>query len=190
MKRTNIQNIAIGIFIAILIGVAWYLMYQKNNSSTVTTYTSEAHGITFDYSNKYNLTETIEPSDTSTTILTLTNKGIRIPKNGEGPTAITILISDIGSVASTKQKGLDTWVTTSPYSNFTLSASTSTGVTTISGKDARLYTWDGLYKGTTIATLVNSKIYMFSVTYESETDLKKREDFTDLVASVKFLDSK
>jgi hypothetical protein len=198
MKKTNIQTIAIITFIVILIAVAGYLIYKKNiKEATLATYTNTTYGISFDYPDSYRLDETPITEGETGTMVTLTDKGISIPTNGEGPTAITIAMYDAAGVTTStstlkqkaKQNPMDAWITTSPYSNFTLSTLPAPGTTTLAGKDARLYTWDGLYQGTTLVTIANNHLFMLSVTYEGNTDMKKREDFTDLVASVRFIES-
>jgi hypothetical protein len=91
-----------------------------------------------------------------------------------------------GTTTIGNQDPLLAWIRTSPYSNFALTAQQDPGTTMIADQDARLYTWDGLYQGTTVVALNRGNVIMFSVTYDGEADLKKREDFTELVASVRF----
>jgi hypothetical protein len=185
MKKTNIQTIAIITFIAILVGVGGYLTFRNDNTE-LKTYVNQNYGVTFQYPNTYKITENQVVDGQTGTIVTLTEKGITIPTNGEGPTAITIAMYEgTGTTTVGNQDPLLAWIRTSPYSNFTLSAQQDPGTTMIADQDARLYTWDGLYQGTTVVTLNRGNVIMFSVTYDGEADLKKREDFSDLVASVR-----
>jgi hypothetical protein len=184
MKPRHTQTLAIISFIVILLGVILYMKYD--HASTLATYTNQNYGVTFQYPTSYKLTETKQTEGQTGTIVTLTDKGFKTPANGEGPTAITVAMYD--ATASPKVKDpLLAWITTSPYSNFTLSRGTTPGTTTIANQDARLYTWDGLYQGTTLATMHKGNVILFSVTYDGQADLAKRNDFTDIISTVQFL---
>lgn len=185
MKPRHTQTAAIIAFSVILLGVISYF-YITKHTAALKTYTNENYGVTFQYPDTYTLSEKKETAGQTGTIVTLLEKGYSAPKDGEGPTAITIAMYDEAGSASKKDTLLN-WIKTSPYSNFTLSRQTEPGTTTVASQDARLYTWDGLYQGTTVATLHNGNIIAFSVTYDGEADLEKRQDFTDLMASVEFL---
>ncbi len=188
MKRTNFQTLAIITFAIIILGVAGYLMYRKNHPE-MKTYANAQYGITFDYPDSYDLTETAHTQGQPGTLVTLTEHGVSIPSNGEAPTAITIAMYEgTGTTTVGNQDPLLAWIRTSHYSNFTAANQSDPELTTVANKDARLYTWDGLYQGTTVVTLHQGNIIMFTVTYDGETDLKKRQDFTDLIQKVKFLD--
>lgn len=183
MKIRLLQTIILVVFIAVLLGVGWYLFLRKDGT-TLLTYSNPAYGLSFSYPDNYKLSESAATGNQHGTVVTLTERGISIPKNGEGPTAITIgMYEGLGTSTS-----LLSWVKTSPYSNFNLSGTTTPGSTTVSNKPALLYTWDGLYQGTSLAVEHGGNIILFAVTYDGETDLKKRSDFTDLVTSVRFGD--
>ena len=185
MKRTNIYNLAIAAFIAILLGTGTYFIYKKYDTGDLATYTSNVYGVSFTYPENYSLIET--PTDDGAVVV-ITEKRIQLPENGEGPTAITVAMYDTPTGAATSTLSLTSWIETSPHSNFNLSKMDAPGAMQIAGQNAFLYTWDGLYQGTTIATRHASATILFSVTYDGETDMEKREAFTDLVASVQFFE--
>jgi hypothetical protein len=185
MKMKNIQTIAALTFLAILVVVGGYLVFKKNNVP-MKTYANTSYGVAFEYPSSYDLTETTVTEGQPGTIVTLTDKGVEIPVNGEGPTAITLgMYEGTGTGAVGNQDPLLNWIRTSPYSNFTLSKQSDPGLTTIADQDARLYTWDGLYQGTTLVTIHNGNILIWSVTYDGESDMKKREDFSDIIANIR-----
>jgi hypothetical protein len=186
MKPRHTQTIAIVSFIVILIGVFVYMKYGKISSS-LKTYSNQNYGVTFQYPDSYQLAEIKQTEGQTGTIVTLTDKGTKVPENGEGPTAITVSMYDGTSLQTSAQDPLLSWIKNSPYSNFNLSRQTNPGTTTIASQNALLYTWDGLYQGTTLATTHRGNVILFSVTYDGEADLSKRQDFTDLISSVEFL---
>ncbi len=185
MKRTNIQNIAIITFIAILIGTAGYLFYVRNAPAKMKTYTNVTYGVSFEYPKDYQLTETTLTEGQKGTMVTILEKGADVPEAGEGPTSISIGFYEGTATPAAKENTLDAWIKNSPYSNWTIAKQTTPGVTAVADQSARLYTWDGLYLGTTVVTLHKGNVLMFSVTYDGETDLEKREAFTKLIASLK-----
>ncbi len=185
MKRTNIQNIAIITFIAILIGTAGYLFYTRNVPAKVKTYSNSTYGVSFEYPKEYRLTETALTEGQKGTMVTILEKGTTVPETGEGPTSISLGFYEGTATPAAKENTLDAWIKNSPYSNWTVAKQTTPGVTTIADQSARLYTWDGLYPGTTVVTLHKGNVLMFSVTYDGETDLEKRNAFTKLIAGLK-----
>jgi hypothetical protein len=186
MKRTNYFNIAIITFIIIALGAVGYYAYSKSDT-TQKTYSSTIYGITFTYPSNYDLQENATVDENPGTVVVLTDKKFKIPSNGEGPVAITIGMYPL-SVSNAPNSLLE-WIKMSPHSNFSLSKQASPDTTTIAGQDAYLYTWDGLYNGTTVATLHNKNVLAFSVTYDGNSDMQIRKDFTDLVMSVQFTDA-
>jgi hypothetical protein len=182
MKRTNIYTISVIIFIAIIL-LGFYL-YKRGSEPNLLTYTNTTYGISFTYPDNYELTEHTVTEGQPGTIVTITDRGITMPENGEGPTAITVAMYD-GAQATTT---LPVWIKTSPYSNFSLARQAEPGVTQVAGQNGYLYTWDGLYQGTTVVTEHENNIIMFSVTYEGESDLEKRNVFTNLVAGTVFIE--
>lgn len=181
MKRTNIYTVAIIIFIAILLAVGGYMLYKRNYTGAQ-SYVNTEYGVSFNYPNEYRLEEDTLPDDGGT-VVTLTKKYHVTPKNGEKPTNMEIAMYPNQKEAVGKTPVL-TWITTSPYSNFKLSAMKSPGTTQLAGQDALLYTWDGLYPATTVVTKNDDAIVMMTVMYDGQTDSGILKDFTDLVESV------
>lgn len=187
MKITNVHTVASVTFIALLIAVLGYVWYDKNRVTERLTYTNSYYGVSFQYPEDLELTETPLAEGTGTgTLITILEKSVLVPRDTEGPTAITIAVYEGVPNASANKSPAETWIATSPYSNFKLSQMASPGKTSIGGQDGYLYTWDGLYRGTTVVTEHDGTILSFTVTYDGETDMEKREAFTDLVGSIEF----
>jgi hypothetical protein len=190
MKRTNYFNIAIITFIVIALGAIGHWGYTSKYGPGTKTYSNETYGVTFTYPNNYDLQENSLSSAQGATVVVLTDKKAVSPSNGEGPVSMTIGMYPLA--AFSPASGADpllSWVTSSPYSNFSQSAQKEPGLTTIANQNAYLYTWDGLYNGTTVTTLHDGSIITFSVTYDGNSDMQIRQDFTDLVASTQFTGS-
>ena len=186
MKKINIYTVATLVFVGVLVLAFGFYHFNKNKGTGLATYANAVYGISFTYPEDYELTEHQVTEGRSGVIVTITEKGITIPENGEGPTAITVAMYD--GTSATTESSLLSWIKTSPYSNFTLAQQTEPGVTTIAGQDGYLYTWDGLYQGTTVVTEHEGNIIMLSVTYDGQADLEKRGVFTDLVTSVNLVE--
>jgi hypothetical protein len=186
MKLRHLQTLAIVVFIVILGLVGWYLFIRKDGSALL-TYQNPRYGVEFSYPDNYALSETEATGTQEGTIVTLTEKSIHIPLGGENPTSITIaMFSGTGTTTGNKDP-LTQWVKTSSYSNWSVAKQEAPGTTTVSDKIAELYTWDGLYQGTSLALLHEGNIILFSVTYDGEADLKNRQVFSDIMANVRFV---
>jgi hypothetical protein len=185
MKLRHLQTLAIIIFIVILGFIGWYLFIRKDGT-TLLTYENPTYGVTFSYPNNYTLTETDASGNQKGTIVTLTEKTIHVPLGGEQATGITVSMLS-GTGTTTSKDPLSQWVKTSPYSNWSVAKQDTPGTTTVSDKVAELYTWDGLYQGTSVALLHAGNIILFSVTYDGEADLKNRAVFSDIMANVRFV---
>lgn len=172
-------------------GALYFSSKVKRGPVAMKTYANDIYGLTFDYPATYDLTETSkrEDEDGPGMVVTLTDKGVRIPKDGEGPTAITVGMYEHNTPRSPRTNPVETWIMTATSSNFKLSSLSKPEQTRIGEKDAWLYTWDGLYQGTSLVTENKGNIIMFTVTYDGETDMEKRQDFTKLIDSVRFYDA-
>ncbi len=191
MKRPNYFNIAIITFTVIALGALGYYGYTSKYGNGQQTYSNDIYGIAFAYPKNYKVEENALTGSNPGTAVVLMDKKSIIPANGEGPVAITIGMYPSSLSASSSLSESDpilSWIKSSPYSNFSQSQQNAPSATTIANQSAYLYTWDGLYNGTTIVTAHNGNIIAFSVTYDGNNDLQIRQDFTDLVASVQFLD--
>lgn len=193
MRNQAISKTVITVTVIIVAIAAGLYFFPKRSGAPVAleTYANDVYGITFDYPKTYDLTETSkrEEEGGSGVVVTLTDKGITLPRNGEGPTAITVEMYDNTAVKDLKVNPVEAWILNSTSSNFRLSGQDKPGETRIGSKDALLYTWDGLYQGTSVVTEHNDNIIMFTVTYDGDTDLKKREDFAKILESVRFDDA-
>lgn len=158
-------------------------------STTMLRYTNSVYGVSFDYPDRYDASvkEFDGESGAKNLMILLVNKGTVIPANAEGPTAISLSIFP-NSYNATKKNALENWIRTSPYSNFKTSRFASPLPTTIANKDARTYTWDGLYPGLSIVTTHGKNIYMFSVTSNGPSDGMKKDDYNALLQTVRFLE--
>lgn len=182
MKRTNIYTVAIAIFVVIIIAAAGYAFYQRTSTSA-DSYVNTTYGVSFNYPKEYKLEEKNLP-DNEGTVVTLTKKGFVLPKNGEGSTAMTISMYPNAPAPKGGKSSADIWIATASSSNFSLSTMKSPGTTRVADRDARLYTWDGLYPATTVVTDNGGNIIMFTVTYDGAGDMEMLQDFTDLMESV------
>jgi hypothetical protein len=105
----------------------------------------------------------------------------RMGTDGEGPTAITIDIFGNAQDAL----GLERWIRNTSVSNFKLSRDQTLSTSTVAGLDALSYTWDGLYTGESTVVRIDSRIFMFSVTYMN-TAAPIRDHYTKLLKGVRF----
>lgn len=189
MKKINIYTIATITFLLITLAAGGYLLYKKNIPEGTRQYASAVHGVSFEYPAEYELAERVVENGGGTRI-TITEKGFRLPKDGEGPTAITVdIFTDPGVSVREGAALAEAWIASSTYSNFSISDMEAPGPTRVAGREAWLYTWDGLYRGISVVTDHRGKIFMFSVTYDGEGDLEKRQAFTEMMETVRFMDT-
>lgn len=177
------------ILVAIAAGLYFFPKMKRGGSTATKTYVNEVYGVAFDYPLRYDLTEVSKRDEEGGpgVVATLIEKGWRIPVNGEGPTAITVGMYDHVAGERAPQDPVGTWIrTATTTSNFALSKGQSLGETRIGNKPALLYTWDGLYQGTSVVTEHQGNIIMFTVTYDGDKDMEKREDFTEIMNTVRF----
>lgn len=156
---------------------------QTEGISGTRSYTSTEYGISFTYPARYVLAERDAEGSAQRKhhIITLTDEEYVPPVAGEGPTAITIEMfqNDIDKQTT------EGWIRNSSNSNFKLSLDNKLSSTTVAGQSALSYTWDGLYRGDTIAIARPAYVYAFSVTYQSPEDAI-RNDFNALIAGTVF----
>jgi hypothetical protein len=152
--------------------------------STLKTYSSPEYGIEFRYPSAYQLEERDGEGSAQRRhhILTLIRtEDLPAPQGGEGPPSITIEMfqNDLDDQTT------EGWIRNSSSSNFKLSLDNRLSTTTIAGQTALAYTWDGLYRGDTIAIARPTYVYAFSVTYREPED-PIRSDFEKLMRTVVF----
>jgi hypothetical protein len=179
MKLTHIQTVAITAFVLVLVGVVGYLVFSNTNPQPK-TYLNSRYGLWFQYPDNYALEETAATGTQTGMIVTLTKRGIISPSKEH------ILIGMYDGT-STKTSAVS-WIKSSPYSYFANAYQEEPGETVIAGsQSAYLYTWHDGHYGTTLAAPYRGNMITFTVTYADQTDLENRQVFTDLIASVKFL---
>lgn len=150
--------------------------------SRMQTYSSDEYGISFSYPDSYTLTEIDVPGSAlreQHSIVLQRTEDLPAPEGGEGPPSITIDIyqNDLDSQTT------EGWIRNTSQSNFKLGDMTLRE-TTIDGKDALSYRWDGLYSGTTVAIARPSWVYAFNVMYLEMGDPLVR-DFVSIRDSVR-----
>jgi len=189
------MKILLGSIVVLLVLVGGYVFISKGNETLTPTpvpqdtskiYSSVDYGISFTYPETYVLTErALGNGERSHHNITLMDReaAANIPQNGEGPTAITIdfIQNDIEKLS------VRDWINNDSRSNFKLSPDGELISTTIAGKEALTYTWDGLYRGQSIVFAHKDAIVMYSVTYMTPGD-KIVSDSIEIFESIQFLE--
>lgn len=155
-----------------------------STSSALKAYTSAEYGVEFRYPSSYELTERDTPGNAQRRhhVVTLIRaQDLPPPQGGEGPPTITVEMFQNDLDDQTTEQ----WIRNSSSSNFKLSLDNRLSTTSIAGQSALSYTWDGLYRGDTIAIARPAYVYAFSVTYREPTD-PIRSDFENLMRTVVF----
>lgn len=144
-------------------------------------YSSPDYPITFRYPDSYVLEERDNPGSAERLHHTITlarRDDLPPPQGGEGPPSISIDFYQ----NNLDQLSTEAWIRNSNNSNFKLSNQVL-ATTTLAGYIARAYTWDGLYRGDTVALAREDFVIAFSVTYLTlEDDI--RRDFTEILRTV------
>ena len=169
----------------IILGVGVYVFMSEpwqRPAPPSSTYANSVYGISFSYPAGCVLDEREAGNgERSRYVITLISGEAlaNIPQDGEGPPAITI---DIFQNNLDKQK-VEEWIRGNSFSNFKLSPDDALASTTVAGRDAYAYTWDGLYRGESTVFAHKDNIIMASVTYLSPEDAI-RPDFFQILASL------
>lgn len=170
-------SLAIGLLVFGVILLFTYqppqIMQETDNMATTTpqleinTYRSDAYGISFTYPEGYVLTEA-ERGDGHRghySIVLMQQEDLPLPKNGEGPPAVTIDIYQ----NNLDQMSLVAWLTTTNALNYKQGDGTYAS-TTVAGTEAIVNRWSGLYEGETTAFLHKDNLVAVSVTYFTPED--------------------
>lgn len=155
---------------------------DTNTNGSMKTYESEEYGISFEYPDTYTLRESNASKggqEQYQIVLADTEALAQAPQNGEGPTSMTIEVFEKGGATST-----EAWVRTTPQSNFQLSPNGALVPIQIGEVNGVSYSWDGLYRGSSIVFEHDGRIFMTSVTLLEATD-KIVLDFGRLLQSIK-----
>lgn len=175
LNITNLRRFALPVGIAVLVLAlagggfyAWRVQRDAKLAAIVEQYDNATFGLSFTYSGTYELQERNE-SRTGERLhhsITLVRKSdLPLPKNGEGPTTITIDIHQ----NNVDHQSTELWIRNDSRSNFKLGDGELLQ-TTIGGQQALSYRWSGLYEGMTVAVARDTWIYAFSVTYMDIND--------------------
>lgn len=177
----------IGALIVILIaaGVYFFVPRAADNDTvpsgtgtpqvtTLKQYTNPTYGVAFAYPDSYVLSEVAtDGTGGHVAMITLMDKvaAANIPEGGEGPVSITF---DIYKRASAQVSAED-WIRNTPQSNFQLSTDKSVAEVSLAGTTGYSYTWDGLYRGRSIAFAHGEYIVVASVTMFEPADTIVRD---------------
>jgi hypothetical protein len=168
------------IFIGLLgiFGTMWFF------NITDKTYNADDSSLSFSYSPLYFLDE----APMSGILIHLINLTKATPENelfkqGKGPAEEGPVSIDIKIYQKTDSGSLDQWLTLKREDSWSVSRGVPNN-TSVSGFPALSYKWSGLYEGDAIAVNAGSRVYIFTVTYMTQTD-PIRKVFSDLLKSVK-----
>lgn len=166
----------ISLILVLLVG--WILISKntpfnlKNATPTTENISIPDYGFAFSYDNeKLILVEQLEETRGDLVYrTTLFNKneyaeflGSSTPR--EGPTAISLEV-----FRNPMNQTPSEWIKNHPAANFAFSVPNSLHSETIGTTEYATYEWDGLYRARAYATDKNGYLYLFTVTYLTETD--------------------
>jgi len=168
--------------LVVVVVLGGYLWYTGNSLAGMEVYKNPTYGISFKYSDTYELGEReVGNGERYQYAILLADKELlaNLPDASEGPPTITIQIfqNDIDKL------GIENWVKNSSYSNYKLSPDGVLDSMTVAGAETLHYTWDGLYRGESYVFANRDNIVMMSVTYLSQED-QIRKDFAKLISSL------
>ncbi|MES2437056.1 MAG: hypothetical protein V4519_03510 [Patescibacteria group bacterium] len=154
---------------------------STSTPQTLKSYQNIEHSIGFVYPSTYTLTQkelgNAERKHLRITLVSDTT----VRENSEGPTSINF---DIYQNNLDKQT-IASWVKNYSESNFKQSVVEGKyASTTVAGKEAITYTWDGLYQGDSYVFAHATNIIMASVTYLTPEDTIKK-DFETILSNLK-----
>ena len=164
------NKVLIALVIVIVLGALGYFLLKEPvgiSNQEVLNYSSV--NLKFNYPASYEVKESL-----NSLILTLPQE---VPANSDGPTAITINTYDEATTT------IADWVRQESTSNFNLSIDGKLEIFPFGQYEAVTYTWDGLYRGDTVALSTGNNVYLFSVTYLDPND-QIRRDFYRLLETV------
>ncbi|MFZ2555814.1 MAG: hypothetical protein WAZ27_00585 [Minisyncoccia bacterium] len=178
----------VGITLLVLVALVGYSIFSQRETSPpkdippLLSYSSRT--LAFNYPTSYELSEQDAPGSAERahhTIILTPKMNLPAPIGGEGLPAISIDMYQ----NNLDKLSTDAWIRSSNDSNFKLSSDGIIATTSVSGLPALSYTWDGLYRGRTIAIARREYIYAFSVTSLTPEDTI-HTDFDELLRTVTF----
>jgi hypothetical protein len=103
------------------------------------------------------------------------------PSDSEGPPTINIDVY----ARDSSNRTIEDWIRGDSRSNFQLSSDGMLTQTSLGDIEGLSYSWDGLYRGDSIAIMENGRIFVFSVSYLAPED-RIKADFEGIVSTVLF----
>ena len=143
---STLQKFGGSLIAIVVLGVGVFLFYSQE---TLSQYSSEAYGVSFEYPDTYVLEEReVGSGERLRHSITLVSKSDAAEEraNSEGPTAITVDIFQ----NNLDQDPVADWILKNSFSNFKLSVDGVLTPETVDGAPAFSYTWDGLYRGDSV----------------------------------------
>ena len=166
------MNKKVTVFVGLLVIV--FLFWLLSSSGTLKKYESPSLGISFDYPDKYTLTERDLGGQYVVTLIEDTTPR----ENSEGPTSINLVVNK-GQTSTP-----ESWVKTSPASNYNSNFG-EYEVVKFNDLSGVFYTADGLYLSDNHVFSYNNSIVHISVTYITKDDVI-RKDLAKMLKTLKF----
>ncbi|MDO8552636.1 MAG: hypothetical protein Q7S01_03870 [bacterium] len=175
------RNLLILIVAVLIIAGSMYFFARETpapapfeGEKSTTQYTNGQYGLSFEYPSTYVLQEKEVGNGERMhySIVLLDREWLaNIPEGGEGPPAISVDIfqNDI------EQMKVEDWIRGTNFSNFKLSPDGNLSTTTVAGREAYTYRWDGLYQAESYVFSHKDNIVMFSVTFNAPEDQIRSE---------------
>ena len=144
-------------------------------------YENAQYGIVFTYPSSYELQERdVEDGRHHHTIVLVDKEALASTSaGGEGPPVISIDVFK----NNFDTQSLTTWIRNSSNSNYKLGTDGYLATTTLAGEKAFSYTWEGLYRGESMALAHNDNTILCSVMFDSLGD-KIRQDFYTMLSTL------
>lgn len=185
-----------GLILVALVAGAGYYFYTNSKEAADTavignetsdgmhSYENAAYGIAFAYPDTYRIQErNLNSAGREHFVITLADSQAldEAPVNGEGPTSITF---EVFSFAAEGQM-LESWVRNANESNFRLSPDQALVARAVgnTGVQGLAYSWDGLYRGESVAFEHRGRAVVASVTSITSGD-QIRADFNRILSTL------
>lgn len=181
------SKLLIGIGVAVLVITGLFIAvnsrdggYRDNgigNNQSENTYVSDDYGFSFEVPEGYEVLEVEDSEHNRHSIVMSRTEDNVVPENGEGPPAITIDIFE-----SVSEDTVESWIQGNNISNFGIMTGSLEEIK-VDGTSAVRYSWDGLYRGRSVAFMTDNNVILVSGTYLEESD-PIYSDFDKVVSSI------
>ena len=165
-----------GLIIAVSRGGDEPEMNGGGNGASADTYESAEFGFSFERPDGYNLLEVPDGESGRFSVVLSRIEDSDIPENGEGPTAITV-----DAFPDADGESIRAWLEDNQISNYSLITGAVSDAS-VDGEPALRYSWDGLYRGRSVALMHDGNVILISGTYLEESD-PIFSDFDEVVES-------